>query len=138
MEDFPHQNKQVYRELPFWPNEVVNHNGNADMSPNLEEAGTISSDAVYAGRGTMESIVVDLIMATMPNPERRGYFGPCRDRPAQEGSRRVTGGRNRGVRIEAPPTAVEGASKDPFPAFNPNSDILIGQFVALTVELQEV
>ena len=77
-------------------------------------------------------------MATMPNPERKGYFGPHRDMPAQEGSRRVTGGRNRGVRTEAPPAAVEGASEDSFPAFNPYSDILIGEFVALTMELQEV
>jgi hypothetical protein len=77
-------------------------------------------------------------MATMPNPERRGYFGPHRDRPPQEVSRRVTGGRNKVKSHHARAETVRDANEDPFSPFNPENDIVVGQFVALIVELREV
>jgi len=36
----------------------------------------------------------------MPNPKRRGYFGPCKDRPPHEASRRVVGGKNKGGTLQ--------------------------------------
>jgi len=33
---------------------------------------------------------------------------------------------------------AQGGSEDSFPTFNPENDIVVGQFVALTVELSEI
>ena len=66
---------------------------------------------------------VGLIMATMPNPEARGYFGPRRNRPTTVPGTRAPRGR---ATIASPITG--GASnnegeEDRFPAFNPEIDI---------------
>ena len=74
----------------------------------------------------------------MSNPERRGYFGPRKDRPHQEKSRRVIGGKNRDASIQSASETIGQASSNPFPPFNPENDVVVGQFVALQVELTEV
>ena len=138
LETFPHRNREAHHELPFWPNEVQNRNGDGDTVQNPEGTETISSAIADANENIAESAAVDLIMVTMPNPERRGYFGPRRDRPPQEASRRVTGRRNTHGCSDVLPIVVQDAGEDPFPAFNPENDVVVGQFVALTVELEEV
>jgi hypothetical protein len=81
---------------------------------------------------------VGLIMAMMPNLEARGYFGPRRSRPATIPGTRAP--RRRATRT-SPLTVGAGTSaggEDRFPAFNPETDIRVGHFVALSVEQEEL
>jgi hypothetical protein len=81
---------------------------------------------------------VGLIMATMPDPEARGYFGPRRSRPATIPGTRAP--RKRATSA-SPLTVGAGTStrgEDHFPAFNPETDIQVGCFVALSVEQEEL
>jgi hypothetical protein len=81
---------------------------------------------------------VGLIMATMPNPEARGYFGPCRSRPATIPNTRAP---RRRATSTSPLTVGIGTNagrEDWFPAFNPETDIRVGHFVALSVEQEEL
>jgi hypothetical protein len=81
---------------------------------------------------------VGLIMATMPDPEARGYFGPRRSRPATIPGTRAP---RRRATSTSPVTVGAGTSaggEDRFPAFNPGTDIRVGHFVALTVEQEEL
>ena len=75
-----------------------------------------------------------MIMATVPDLEARGYFGPRKSRPATVSNTRAP----RGRATSASPLTI-GAStstgrEDCFPAFNPEIDIRVGHFVALSVE----
>jgi hypothetical protein len=77
---------------------------------------------------------VGLIMATMPDPEARGYFGPRRGRPATVPGTRAP---RRRATSAGPLTVGAGTSaggEDRFLAFNPETDIRVGHFVALSVE----
>jgi hypothetical protein len=77
---------------------------------------------------------VGLIMATMPDPEARGYFRPRRSRQATIPGTRAP---RRRTKSAGPLTVRAGTStggKDRFPAFNPETDIRVGHFVALSVE----
>jgi hypothetical protein len=73
-------------------------------------------------------------MAMMPDPEARGYFGPCRSRPATVPDTRAP----RRRAISASPltvgTGTSAGGEDRFSAFNPETDIRVGHFVALSVE----
>jgi len=65
------------------PNEIKDEDAN--VVSNVEsEKGMNSSIATNADRNVIGSAVVDLIVATMPNPQRRGYFGPRNERPPQQ------------------------------------------------------
>jgi hypothetical protein len=77
---------------------------------------------------------VGLIMATMPDPETRAYFGPRRSRPATVPGTRAP---RKTATSASPLTVGAGTSvggKDRFPAFDPKTDIRVGHFVALSVE----
>jgi hypothetical protein len=79
-----------------------------------------------------------LIMATMPDPEARGYFGPRRTRPTTIPGTRAP---RRRATSASPLTVGAGTSaggEDRFPAFNPGIDIRVGHFVALSVEEEEL
>jgi hypothetical protein len=81
---------------------------------------------------------VGLIMATMPDPEARRYFGPRRSRPATIPGTRAP---RRRATSTSPVTVGAGTNaggEDRFPAFNPGTDIRVGHFVALTVEQEEL
>jgi hypothetical protein len=81
---------------------------------------------------------VGLIMATMPDPEARGYFGPHRSRPTTVPGTRAP--RTRATSA-SPLTVGAGTStggEDRFPAFNPETDIRVVHFVALSVEQEEL
>jgi hypothetical protein len=81
---------------------------------------------------------VDLIMATMPDLEARGYFGPRRNRPSTVGVTRTPRRRaSSAVQQTVEATSGEGG-EDRFPPFNPENDIRVGQFIALTVEQEEL
>ena len=85
-----------------------------------------------------DTTTVDLIMATMPNIERRGYFGPRKDKPPSEPSQRLIV-RKKKVRTSTTITEVVcNEDRDCFPPYNPKADIMVGQFVALIVELSEI
>jgi hypothetical protein len=138
LERFPQLNREGMRDLPFWPSDMLNQNGDGNIVSNRKEEGPNLCAEVHVDGNRTGSAGVDLIMSTMPNPERRVYFGPRKDRPPQEMSRRVTGGRRRGGSKDSAPEIVRDANEDPFPAFNPEKDVVTGQFVALTVELREI
>jgi hypothetical protein len=74
----------------------------------------------------------------MPNPEARGYFRPRRSRPATVPSTRAP---RRRATSASPLTVGAGTSaggEESFPAFNPEIDIRVGHFVALSVEHEEL
>jgi hypothetical protein len=81
---------------------------------------------------------VGLIMAMMPDPEARGYFGSRRNRPATILGTRAP----RRRAISASPFTVgagtNAGGEDRFLAFNPETDIRVGHFVALSVEQEEL
>jgi hypothetical protein len=77
-------------------------------------------------------------MATMPDSEARGYFGPRRNRPTTIPGTRAP---RRRATSTSPLTVGAGTSargEDRFPAFNPETDIRVGHFVALSVEQEEL
>jgi hypothetical protein len=79
-----------------------------------------------------------LIMARMPDPEARGYFGPRRNRPATIPGTRAP---RRRATTTSPVTVGAGTStrgEDQFPTFNPETDIRVGHFVELAVEQEEL
>jgi hypothetical protein len=79
-----------------------------------------------------------LIMATIPDPEARGYFGPRRSRPTTVLSTRAP---RRRATSASPLTVGAGTSaggEDRFPAFNPETNIRVGHFVALSVEQEDL
>ena len=138
LEEFPQRSREGIRELPFWPSDVVHQSADANAVPIVEDGGTVPNTNSGAEGNGLDNASVDVIMATMPNPERRGYFGPRKNRPPQEASRRLTGGRRRGHRNEGLCGIVQSPTEDPFPPFNLENDVVVGQYVALTVELAEV
>jgi hypothetical protein len=71
LEHFPDANREAQRGLPFWPHEQ-DRNGLEDSAPEVEVRTEDRSSTAEVG----------LIMATMPDPKARGYFGPRRSRPA--------------------------------------------------------
>jgi hypothetical protein len=70
LEHFPDANREAQRALPFWLHEQ-DRNGVEDSAPEVEIRTEDRSSPAEVG----------LIMATMPDPEARRYFGPRRNRP---------------------------------------------------------
>jgi hypothetical protein len=71
LEHFLDANREAQRALPFWPHQQ-DRNGVEDLAPKVEVRTEDCSSPAEVG----------LIMATMPDPKARGYFGPRRNRPA--------------------------------------------------------
>jgi hypothetical protein len=127
LEDFPRADRAAQRALPFWPHEqeIMDESGTGAVVHTEEDSNRTSTE-------------VDLIMATMLDPEARGYFHPRRNRPS-------TISVTRAPRMRASTTAEQtvGASNgrgvhDRFPPFNPESVTRVGQFVAFTMEHKEL
>lgn len=85
-----------------------------------------------------EVTAVDQIVAMLPNAEARGYFGPRRTRPPNQAVRRAQRVERNHVEQGAEQGARDEGNHDPFPPFNPLSDIICGQFVALSIDRAEV
>jgi hypothetical protein len=81
---------------------------------------------------------VDLIMATMPDPKARGYFGPHTSRPSTVPVTRAPRRRASSAAQQIVEATSNEGGEDRFPPFNPENDIRVGQFVALTVEQEEL
>jgi hypothetical protein len=127
LEHFPDANREAQRALPFWPHEQ-DRNGVEDSALEVEVRTEDRSSPAEVG----------LIMATMPDPEAKGYFGPRRSRPATIPGTRAP--RRRATSV-SPLTVGAGTSvggEDRFPAFNPGTDIRVGHFVAHSVEQEEL
>jgi hypothetical protein len=80
---------------------------------------------------------VDLIMATMRDPEARRYFGPRRNRPSIVAVTRAPRRRASSAAQQTIGATRGEGGEDRFLPFNPENDIRVGQFVALTVEQEE-
>jgi hypothetical protein len=127
LEHFPDANKEAQRALPFLPHEQ-DMNGMEDSAPEVEVSIEDRSSPAEVG----------LIMATMPDPEARGYFRPQRSRPATIHGTRAS---RRRATSASPLTVGAGTNtggEDHYPAFNPETDIRVGHFVALSVEQEEL
>jgi hypothetical protein len=81
---------------------------------------------------------VGLIMATMPDPEARGYFGPRRSKPATIPGTRAPRRRATSTSPVTVGARTSAGGEDQFPAFNLGTGIRVGHFVALTVEQEEL
>jgi hypothetical protein len=81
---------------------------------------------------------VGLIMATMPDPKARGYFGPRRSRPTTIPGMRAPRRRATSTSLVTVGAGTNAGGEDRFPAFNPGTDIRVGHFVALIVEQEEL
>jgi hypothetical protein len=66
---------------------------------------------------------VGLIMATMPNPEARRYFGPRRSKPATIPGMRAPRRRATSASPLTVGARTSTGGEDRFPAFNPETDI---------------
>jgi hypothetical protein len=71
------------------------------------------------------STEVDLIMATMPDPEARGYFGPRRSRPSTVSITRAPRRKASTAAEQTVEASNGGGVPDRFPPFNPESDIRV-------------
>lgn len=128
--EFPHKDRlEEQVSSPFWPSE-------ASIAAHAEHA-TVD---VVAGssEGNRETTIVDQIVAMLPNPEGRGYFGPRRGRPSNHAVRRAPRTEHEHDVEETAEGLADERNFDPFPPFNPSSDIRCGQFVALSVDRAEV
>jgi hypothetical protein len=81
---------------------------------------------------------VGLIMATMPDPEARRYFGPRRSRPTTVHGTRATRRRATSASPLIVGAGTSAGGEDRFPAFNPKTDIQVGYFVALSIKQEEL
>ena len=84
------------------------------------------------------NVEVDLIMATMLDPEARRCFGPRRSRPSTTGVTRALRRRASGTSQQTFGATSTRGGEDRFPLFNPESDIRVGQFVAFSVKQSEL
>jgi hypothetical protein len=79
-----------------------------------------------------------LIMATMPDLEARGNFGPRRSRPATVPGTRAPRRRATSASLLTVGARTNTGGEDSFPTFNPETNIRVGHFVALSVEQEEL
>jgi hypothetical protein len=112
LKEFPDGNREAQRALPFWP-----HEQERNVMEDLETEGVLHTE------DHSRNTEVDLIMATMPDPKARGYFGPHRSRPSavvvtRAPRKRASSTAQQTVRA----TSSEGG-EDRFPPFNPENDI---------------
>ena len=138
LEEFPESNKNALYKLPFWLGEVQNDSGDGDVIQDAEDAPSNSNTTLDRNANVEDTTTVDLIMATMPNVERRGYFGPCKDKPPPEPSQRLTGRKKRIKTNTTITEVVRNEDGDFFPPYSSKADNMVGQFVALIVELSEI
>ena len=113
----------------FWPSHVSN------VTP-VERAPLEVVDS--PGEENREKTAVDQIVAMLPNAEVRGYFGPRRARPFNQGVRRAQQMERNNIEERAEQGVYDEGNHDPFPPFNPQSDISCGQFVALSIDRAEL
>jgi hypothetical protein len=129
LEEFPDGDREAQRTLPFWPHEQE-RNVMEDSDPegvfHTEENSNIMNEEV------------DFIMATMPDPEARGYFGPCRSRLSTAAVTRAPRKRASSAAQQTFGTTSTGRGDDRFPPLNPETDIRVGQFMAFTIEQAEL
>ena len=71
LKEFPEGDREAQKALLFWPHE---------QERNIVE--DIETKRVLHTEDHSRNREVDLIMATMPDPEARRYFGPRRNRPS--------------------------------------------------------
>jgi hypothetical protein len=81
------------------------------------------------------------ILATLPNLNPVGFFGYRRDRPSHIGVKEAL--RRGHVSVGGGGPSVNGAgpssiNDDPFPEFNPRTDVELGHVVAVSVDREEV
>jgi hypothetical protein len=129
LEDFFGADRAAQRALPFWPHEQERN------VMDESEMGAVIHREEDSNRTSKE---VDLIMATMPDLEARGYFGPWRSRPSTVFVTRARRRRASTVIEQIVGASNGGGIQDRFPPFNPESDIRVGQFMAFTVEHEEL
>jgi hypothetical protein len=128
--EFPHKDRSnEHCSSPFWPSEVSNTATTERVT--LDEVND-------SGDGNCEVIIVDQIVARLPNADSRGYFGPRRGRPSNQAVRKAQRMERNHVQERVEQWARDEVIHDPFPPFNPQSDINCGQFVALSVDRAEV
>ena len=74
----------------------------------------------------------------MPDLEARGYFGPRRNRPTIVLGTKAPRGRATSANPLTDGASTNKGGEDRFPALNPETDIRVGHFVALSVEQEEL
>ena len=114
LKEFLDGNREAQRALSFWPHE---QKSNIIEDSELEQVFHIEENS------NTTNTEVDLIMATMPDLEAQGYFGPRRSRPSTIA---VTRAPRRTALSAAQQTfraTNSGGGEDRFPPFNPENDI---------------
>ena len=118
---------EKHRGLPFWPHEQ-DKNGVEDSTPKGK----------FCTEDWSSPVEVGLIIATMPYPKARGYFGPCWNRPTTVPNMRAP----MKIATSISPLTVGARTsiggEDCFPAFNPKIDNWVGHFVTLSIEQEEL
>ena len=133
--DFPRQDRSIAASSPFWPYDVLELH-RLDLGQSTRQTSTTTGTPRH--EATTSNNAIDPL-ATLPEVELRGYFGPHGTAPVRtHGPSRVRPNKRPRVSLvivqrlavqrggQHPPTGEEA-----FPAFNPHKDISIGQFVAV-------
>ena len=81
---------------------------------------------------------MDQIVAVLLNADSQGYFALRRRRPSNQAVRWAQRTKRKHVQKQVKQGARDEVNHNPFPPFNPQSDINCGQFVALSVDRAEV
>lgn len=128
--EFPSKDRSnEHSSSQLWPSEVL------ETSPTVDASIDVIDDR---NESNHEITIVDQIVAMLPNSEARGYFGHRRERPPNQAVRRAQRTARSHIFDGTEERAVSEGTDDPFPQFDPQSDIRSGQFVALSVDRAEV
>ena len=125
---FPEANKFEVAGCPFWPegNLVSNEEVNEDRST----AELVESSSNGPSNSSREA--TDLLW-NLPPLECREYFGPRRQKLRDNSSRPTKKQRTTSTELC---TIKEATNENPFPEFDPFTDVQVGYFVAMNTSIE--
>jgi hypothetical protein len=133
LKEFPLADRREAATGSFWPDEYAYV---GIQIGDLEETQDPENRQHESDASRIEEVVNNQILALLPDPAPRGFFGPKKLRPSTvvvtKAPRRMNTKRASGI---AQPSSVE---EDPFPEFDPHKHVEIGHFVAMCVTYEDV
>ena len=126
---FPTADKSEAASRPFWPQRNVVPNEEVNNDRITTEYVEISTNAT--SRSSREAID---ILQNLPPLECREYFGPRRQKPCDNSSRPTKKQRTTPMELC---TIDEATNENPFPEFDPFTDMQVGHFMAMNTSIED-